>query len=353
MLDADACFEKTQNERKGRFLIQELEDENLALKICKSSNIKKKPKHSSITDSIIIHHTEILDSNSRNGFFKTFITDENIEGWLDFESLWQQFSTRHSKGNEDLEKIFHYIESHHDHESDISINRCTLTTNESFQKGGSQEKLTRNLTSVNEITKTTNDESFKRERGEKMCKSKNEDCSAELNNQSHLKYLESKIKESTPISKSTKNCVKKKNSLVLTNIYDAPYIVSPAFSPIAENCRQISFDNEKLQQLNQQLNQSKKWKNYIVNSEKTRKTRLFSECDYTYSSSHLQKVPNCLMKIDQQVSFTINNSKNNKNDLEKNVSQNQFQISSNKMEILTSINNIEANLRCCVCKNKV
>jgi hypothetical protein len=108
MLESDY---QESSQRRGRFIIQEIEeevDDNLRPPLLS----QKRPKHSSIImDSKIIHTTR-MDSNCYSEYFSTIVWDEARKDWIDFENVWKNFSRVHRDCLEDdMEKIFHYIDN--------------------------------------------------------------------------------------------------------------------------------------------------------------------------------------------------------------------------------------------------
>ena len=152
-----------QSERRGRFIIQEIEEDEdlkditptknnyysdkldkLNLLITNNNgnlnphvNISKRPKHSSIImDSKIIHTTR-MDSNYYNETFSAFIYEENTKDWLDFGKIWNEFSKVHVDVIEDdMEKIFHYIDNKIDDSDFFYVNNLNelMRLNKSWYK---------------------------------------------------------------------------------------------------------------------------------------------------------------------------------------------------------------------------
>lgn len=205
-----------QSERRGRFLIQEIEDDcdytpiknhfssekfeknfeknleknektNLFITLpCGSNNThnthSKRPKHSSIIiDSKIIHTTR-MDSNYYSETFTTLIYEENTKDWVNFEDIWKGFSQGHvDVVEDDMEKIFHYIDKKIDDSDFFCVN---------------------NLNTIPEPVK--------------------KEIANEITNEIKIKNTKLKNKN-------------KNRSVILTN-FCGPSIVSPAISPINSSC---------------------------------------------------------------------------------------------------------------------
>lgn len=211
-----------QSERRGRFLIQEIEDDcdytpiknhfssekleknlekileknleknektNLFITLpCGSNNThnahSKRPKHSSIIiDSKIIHTTR-MDSNYYSETFTTLIYEENTKDWVNFEDIWKGFSQGHvDVVEDDMEKIFHYIDNKIDDSDFFCVN---------------------NLNTLPEPVK--------------------KEIANEITNEIKIKNTKLKNKN-------------KNRSVILTN-FCGPSIVSPAISPINSSCEE-------------------------------------------------------------------------------------------------------------------
>jgi len=130
MIEQDITRLVSQSEKKGRFIIQELDEdinvmenyENSPINFFdKEKNFTKKTKHSSIcNNNKIIHllHNQSENPNL-NQNFSTFIFEENSKNWIDFDLLWNKFSRKHCDVSENnMEKIFNYT----DIKSDVEKN---------------------------------------------------------------------------------------------------------------------------------------------------------------------------------------------------------------------------------------
>lgn len=111
------------SERRGRFLIQEVEEENVSIDTSgtylniKNTNKnnkdkikleKKRSKHASILqDNKIIHLTHD-NIEIAQPIFSTYIQSEN-NNWSDFEKIWNEFSKCHDDLSDcNIERIFNY-----------------------------------------------------------------------------------------------------------------------------------------------------------------------------------------------------------------------------------------------------
>lgn len=107
------------SQRRGRFLIQEVQD-NIVKKhgdsqkeagvcILKKSLLTKRSKHSSIVmDSKITHFTH-EDTYIDEPLFIACVLEESSDNWVDFESIWHKFSKIHCNMSEDsMERLFNY-----------------------------------------------------------------------------------------------------------------------------------------------------------------------------------------------------------------------------------------------------
>jgi hypothetical protein len=133
MLEYDVS---TQSEKRGRFLIQEIEhyyNDNLKNNHLSANfnncvvNCSKRPKHSSIVMDSKIFHTTHMDSNFSNIMFQTFVYEENTKDWKEFDLIWREFSKDHCDVVEDdMEKIFHYIDKRIDESDFFTLNNNSM-----------------------------------------------------------------------------------------------------------------------------------------------------------------------------------------------------------------------------------
>lgn len=228
----------TQSEKRGRFIIQEIDEENdQATKNNyyseKNININnclntKRPKHSSIMDSKIIHTTR-TDSMFSNIVFSTLVYDENRRDWIDFDQPWKDFSKFHSDVLEDdMEKIFHYIDKKID-ESDFFNSNIN----------NSQSQLN--------CIKLRNDDKFKLASDydinvEFECKNS---LSARVKSE-EVKISRDANKSNSSLNKQTKNINYSENQREskdqLQSSFYGPSIFSPAISPINGCSKFIKFE---------------------------------------------------------------------------------------------------------------
>jgi hypothetical protein len=279
-----------QSERRGRFLIQEIEDDcdytpiknhfstekmekveknNLiSTHPCGSNNNhSKRPKHSSIImDSKIIHTTR-MDSNYYCETFSTLIYEESTKDWVDFEHIWKGFSKVHvDVVEDDMEKIFHYIDTKIDDSDFFCVkNLNTLHEPENLlPKLRSDDKLiTFDKIKINsDMDMHTSITCSNIEK--KIDSNTNVQSIMYLDNKSEQKIIcpgeaEKKI-ESNPKGKKLKNKKNKNRSLILTN-FCCPSIVSPPISPINSSREEekIIYGNKKYSQyqLSEKGNQSR------------------------------------------------------------------------------------------------
>lgn len=119
MIEQEITRLVNQSEKKGRFIIQELDDEINVLEKSQvlPTNVEKyfskKTKHSSIcNNNKIIHllHNQSENPNL-NQNFSTFIFEDNSKIWIDFDLIWKEFSQFHCDVSENnMEKIFNYTD---------------------------------------------------------------------------------------------------------------------------------------------------------------------------------------------------------------------------------------------------
>jgi len=130
MIKQDILRIPNRSEKKGRFLIQELDDELNSNEIFPNihNNFEKillnKTKHSSIcvgklkNKKINFLHNEYENLNNQKNF-SSFILENNSNDWIDFEIIWKDILNSHSKKYENnLEKIFNYTDLISDKEND-------------------------------------------------------------------------------------------------------------------------------------------------------------------------------------------------------------------------------------------
>ncbi len=130
-----------QSEKKGRFIIQELDEEINVMEnyekypinfFDREKNFTKKTRHSSIcNNNKIIHllHNQSENPNL-NQNFSTFIFEENSKNWIDFDLLWTKFSKVHCDVSENnMEKIFNYTDIKSDDEGNSFYFNDSLNNN--------------------------------------------------------------------------------------------------------------------------------------------------------------------------------------------------------------------------------
>lgn len=138
MIEQEITRLVNQSEKKGRFTIQELDDE---INILDKSQVlpntvekyfSKKTKHSSIcNNNKIIHllHNQSENPNI-NQNFSTFIFEDNTKNWIDFDIVWRKFSQFHCDVSENnMEKIFNYTDLKSDEENNSSYFNDSLHIN--------------------------------------------------------------------------------------------------------------------------------------------------------------------------------------------------------------------------------
>jgi hypothetical protein len=110
-------FQITQpssSERKGRFLIQEIDDEKKTKKanIFHQEKSQKRTKHASINSNKVFHLLHNQSENlNLNSDFSTFILEDKTKKWVDFNKIWSFFSKDHCDVSEcTMEKIFNYTD---------------------------------------------------------------------------------------------------------------------------------------------------------------------------------------------------------------------------------------------------
>jgi hypothetical protein len=366
MLD---CEITKQMEKRGRFLIQEIEDDyssnSTALKFTNSDKFKtnlhtvnnsRRTKHSSIIMDSKIFYTTRIESNLSNGSFNSLIYEENQKDWIDFDQIWKKFSKVHQDlCEDDMEKIFQYIDKRID-ESDFfclnsssNLHSCNVDKNLKFEEKmkipiENENKLNENfITNTTELIKKTED-NFQFNKF-----SENEPDTAIDN--INEKNVNTENFDANPNKKMKLKSITNK-SLFLTNFCEDPFI-SPAVSPISSNTKIFNFQRNFFE------------RNFDINrhSEKLKtKTmkKLFKEKCETRKEN---------FEVCRNVSFSIS-----PNVSPKRISQN-FSISStnfivnnqSEIEIMKEIHldkkptmiqrkecrYIEEDDRCSICKNKI
>lgn len=283
-----------QSERRGRFLIQEIEEENNSIENIKKEKTtlnsikypnnkkleKKRSKHSSFfLDSKILHLTHD-DIKMTQPVFSTYIQFENND-WIDFEKVWSKFSCCHNDLSEcDLERIFNYTFIQTE-QSDFFDNFQKF-----LQASSAQCKTTDTITNI--IT------------------------SEQVLSPSIPK------KSLTMDLKDTKNKLKRLEINFVAN----NFIVSPSFSPIINTNRTFSLDFTKLDKLNKQKEQkqchSDKKNSKDINTSSfsnKKKFKVVKNIDFTLSSSNTVKIQNNRNKMYSIIkdNMSLISQQNNKN----------------------------------------
>jgi hypothetical protein len=270
-----------QSERRGRFLIQEIEEEedftptrnhfsseklekvekpdknnwmsniNLNAVGNGNNNHSKRPKHSSIImDSKIIHTTR-MDSNYYLETFSTLIYEESTQDWVDFELIWKGFSQQHvDVVEDDMEKIFHYIDTKIDDSDFFCINQLnTLQESENLlQKIRSDDKLINfDRVSGDKIKINSDMDLHPRIPEQKVDSNTNLHTLTSMEVTKCDQKLNCAENASTDPQKGDKKTKIKKNknrSVILSN-FCCPTFVSPPISPINTRSRNINEEQIK------------------------------------------------------------------------------------------------------------
>jgi len=167
MIEQEITRLVNQSEKKGRFIIQELDDDNNNFDKCENfpvNNVEKffskKTKHSSICNhnNKIIH---LLHNQSENPDlninFSTFIFDDNSKNWVDFDIIWRKFSQFHNDVSENnMEKIFNYTDLKSDVEDDENKNTSYFNDSLTINNQIEEDVVDHKLILSNEILKLEN-----------------------------------------------------------------------------------------------------------------------------------------------------------------------------------------------------
>jgi hypothetical protein len=338
-------YELKQSERRGRFLIQEIEEEfelsSKNLYFCSDKNEKntavnnlfnanfnnmnnsKRPKHSSIIMDSKIVHTTRTDSNYNDTFF-TFIYEENMKDWADFDKIWKEFSKVHVDVLEDdMEKIFHYI--------DIKIDDSDFF----------------NIKHLNEP-----ETNFHKFRSTDKIKSDNEHQIENKNNNPNFNEN----------SRSDKKCKNTNRSFIFTN-FGGPSIVSPMISPINssfEEDENKDHKEHKDNKDNKDLKDPKDLKDNKSLCEFVRRKKSHTESEQKFTSkqkeefialTNSKKLTKCedKLKFSKNINFTLLGIKKASNYLNFTINCNQIgYLNDSKIEEV-----MDPGKLCIVCKNKL
>lgn len=315
-----------QSEKRGRFLIQEIEeDAETSLKPPLSLN--KRTKHSSIIiDSKIIHTTR-ADSNFNSLSFSTFIWDENKKDWLDFESIWKNFSKLHTDCLEDeMEKIFHYIDNRID-DSDF------FYIKDSHLHEGDYEKVRENN---NLLFKNKNSLDYS------QCKT-----FSDLDKQRNSIIKNKKIKTTMDLpllhtpNKNKKSSETRNKSLILTNFNPSSFI-SPAVSPISSSKKLIDvYDNQNISNSNKidKIILPLSIKKFTL-SENPIRLKGLTELSQQKSGEEFYLCNPQEFQLVHNINFTLSPTKN---------------LTSQNLKIVNECNILKSNQEnlCIICKNKI
>jgi hypothetical protein len=254
-------------------------------------------------DSKIVHTTR-MDSNFSNILFSTFVLETVRKDWVDFNTIWKEFSKFHTDVLEDdMEKIFHYIDKKID-ESDNDSDFQYLNANISFLKFKSDERF--KMISDNDIL--------------------NEN---KINGEGHKNQpLKMEYLNGSKILDHNKTEFEKYSKKIKIN-FCGPPVRSPAISPINSNKNLIElFDY----------------------TNKAKKNNLETRSDY----KKFKKQIKYNLKIQTVTNFSLNSQRNNK------IIYNKIPIDKELKLInyeLTSINEndfqIDNTKFCCYCKENI
>jgi len=363
MLDCEII---KQMEKRGRFLIQEIEDDyssnSTALKFTNSGKFKtnlqtgnnsRRTKHSSIIMDSKIFYTTRIDSNLSNGSFTCLIYEENQKDWIDFDPIWKKFTKIHQDlCEDDMEKIFQYIDKKID-ESDFfclnsssNLHSCNVDKNLKLEEKMKIPIENENKLNVNYITNTT--ELIKKTENSFHYNKFSE------NEHGHGDVYDTAVNNNKAKDDNTENFDSKSNkkmkfksitnkSLFLTNFCEDPFI-SPAVSPINSNTKIFNFQRNFFDR-NFEINRhSEKLKTKTIK-------KLFEEKSETRKEN---------FEVCRNVSFSISPFVSPKR-----ISQN-FSISStnfivnnqSEVEIMEEFQRKDCRYtdqddRCSICKNKI
>lgn len=350
MLDSE--FTK-QLEKRGRFLIQEIEED-----ICSTSHVvkqnqseklktnlltinsSKRTKHSSIIMDSKIFYTTRVDSNYSNPSFTCFIYEENTKDWIDFDRIWKRFSKVHGDlCEDDMEKIFHYIDKKIDDSDFFCVNSyANLQSCNVVKKISSENEHKINENYIENITYITNTDVLKKTEDNypfqnNLCENENGYNSISDKN---LKTVETKYKN---INHSNK-------SIFLTNFCDYSFI-SPAVSPINSNSRILNFSKKFFDKNINEMNMKEYEGVFNPHSEKVKtKTKIFLKKKFKNEKKNL---------ICENLSFSIIPSvkKEIKLILDKELQNKIVNETNYEVKSLDKNSNIHDDGRCSKCKNKI
>jgi hypothetical protein len=98
-------FLENSSQRRGRFLVQEIEDKNSV------DLMKKKSRHYSI-DTKLIHETNVSDNisenNSNNGSTLSKVMNVMSDKWENVNTIWNSISDRLYDETDDMDIMFNY-----------------------------------------------------------------------------------------------------------------------------------------------------------------------------------------------------------------------------------------------------
>jgi hypothetical protein len=312
-----------QSERRGRFLIQEVEEEKKIYLSEKFLCLNKRSKHSSIMMESKIYHTTRMDSNISNSNFFSYIYDGCREQFIDFSSLWKDFSKDRCNIEEDnLDKIFNYVDVVNESNffsnnnfSNLNISQRGTKSDEKVRKMSIHSSNRKNLTPAQNLSEKKN-----RKISQDGYSSNKIDNFLDLT-------LKLKLK-----SKSNE----KYKGLVIKSLRDINSIFSPSFSPIAKSqIKTSNFSKNDIRFPKANLSKSDK-KNFIYKSsfsitpQRYNDLQIDNRIKINYIPDSLERLKNIKMESTANIQIISNRQ------ISEEIGSGEF--GSDKM--------------CCVCRNK-
>jgi hypothetical protein len=117
-------------ERRGRFLVQEMDEEQIEIKCRHYSLLNRKE----IQHYLVYNQTEISGNNSLFLLHSSFVLDFSIGKFLNFEEVWQKFSKKLRKETEYMNVMFNYstVDHYHSHSHTSGISDINNENEEFF-----------------------------------------------------------------------------------------------------------------------------------------------------------------------------------------------------------------------------
>lgn len=304
-----------QLERRGRFLIQEIEED---VSQTKSANVKKnqykaeradralmlnkRPKHASIVMNSKITHLTYDDTFPFHAAFSTFVIEDSTGNWVDFEAVWEKFSKVNCEINStNMEKIFSYTDIQVEYEDDF-FGPYPLQKTKSAEHDMKiiHDKLISTIQTSSIINNNHNDTT------------------------SHTKVNSETLKQDIKVTMNTLKSLE-------INFNDDNFIISPLFSPINDPIRSI-FNISNIQN------------EFKMKNPRTAKPSFHSErkpCinKKTGHSTHMNNIKENTLTVTHNTDFSLNLTKPNRS--------NDFIIENRKVEF---IGQPRVATPCCKCE---